>query len=145
GVADALFRVDQLPASTPVSSFCVGPNPACTVQAVPGAPGVTYTARRVDDNTLTILSKGIVNGQPHAIQATITRSFLYPFALFAKTGITFNGGGSDAYDPATGIGPVETVDPSGNPVLTPAADVASNGTITCSGDPSPAHQQDYFK
>ena len=45
---------------------------------------------------------------------------------------------------ATGTGPVETVDASGNVVLTPAADVASNGQITCHGSDSPAHQQDYF-
>ena len=79
-----------------------------------------YTARRVDDNTYTVLSKGLVNGQPHAIQATVTRSYLYPFAIFAKTSITFNGNTGD-YDPGDGTGPVETVDPSGNPGPEPGA------------------------
>jgi hypothetical protein len=143
GVSDALFRVDQLGVA-PAATFCVGNNVACTVPSIPGAADVQYTARRVDDNTYQVFSKGIVNGQAHAIEATITRSYLYPFAIFAKTGITFNGNSGD-YDPSTHSGPVETVDPSGNPVAVPAADVASNGLITCQGADSPAHQQDYFK
>ena len=142
GVSDALFRVDQL-GIAPATPFCVGP-PPCTLSSVPGAPGVQYTARAVDANTYQVFSKGIVNGQPHAVKATIARSFLYPFTIFAKTSITFNGNSGD-YDPSTSTGPIETVDPSGNPVLVPAADVASNGQITCHGANSPAHQQDYFK
>jgi hypothetical protein len=147
GLSDALFRFDQLGVA-PAASFCVGvstpPAPPCTLTSVPGAPGVQYTARRVDDNTYTVLSKGIINGQPHAIQATVQRAYLYPFAIFAKTGISFNGS-SGNYVPGTCSGPVETVDASGNPVCFPAADVASNGSITCQGSQSPAHQQDYFK
>jgi Tfp pilus assembly protein PilX len=142
GLSDALFRVDQL-GNAPAASFCVGANAACTVTSVPGAAGVQYTARRVDDNTYTVLSKGLVNGQPHAIQATVTRSLLYPFAIFAKTGITFNGN-SGNYSSNDGTGPVETVDATGNPVLIPAADVASTGQITCHGSDSPAHRQAYF-
>src|SRR5439155_12388617 len=64
GVSDALFRVDQL-GNAAATTFCVGNNAACTVASVPGAPGVQYTARRVDDNTYLVLSKGLVNGQPH--------------------------------------------------------------------------------
>ena len=131
GVSDALFRVDQL-GNAAATSFCVGNDPACTVASVPGAPGVQYTARRVDDNTYTVLSKGLVNGQQHAVQATVSRSYLYPFAIFAKTSISFNGN-SGNYQPGDGTGPVETVDPSGNPVMSPAPDVASNGQITCHG------------
>jgi hypothetical protein len=143
GLSDALFRFDQL-GNAPAATFCVGANAACTVASVPGSPGVQYTARRVNDNTYNVLSKGLVNGQPHAIQATVTRAYQYPFAIFAKTSVSFNGN-SGNYDPATGMGPVETVDASGTPVLSPSADVASNGQITCQGSLSPAHQQDYFK
>jgi hypothetical protein len=143
GVSDALFRFDQL-GIAPATTFCVGANAACTRASVPGAPGAQYTARRVNDNTYTILSKGLVNGQPHAVQATATRSYLYPFAIFAKTSITFDGNTGD-YDPATGLGPVETVDAGGNAVMSPSADVASNGQVTCQGSDSPAHQQGYFK
>ena len=63
GLSDALFRIDQL-GTNPAATFCVGGNAACTLASVPAAPGVQYTARRVDDNTYTILSKGLVNGQP---------------------------------------------------------------------------------
>jgi hypothetical protein len=114
------------------------------VHSVPGAPTVQYTARRVDDNTYTVLSKGLVNGQSHAVQATITRSYTYPYVIFSKTSLTFNGNTGN-YDPATGIGPVETVDANGNVMLTPAPDVATNGQVTCMGADSPAHQQDYYK
>jgi hypothetical protein len=86
----------------------------------------------------------LINGQPHAIEATIKRTYLFPFAIFAKTALTFNGNTGN-YDPGTGIGPVETVDASGTPVTSPKADVASDGQVTCNGSLSPAHQQDYFK
>jgi Tfp pilus assembly protein PilX len=142
GLSDALFRIDQLE-DAPAATFCVGSNVACTLASIPGAPDVQYTARRVDDNTYTVYSKGLVNGQYHAIQATVQRSYLYPFAIFAKTGITFNGNTGD-YDPSDGTGPIETVDASGNVVLTPVADVASSGQITCHGSDSPAHRQAYF-
>lgn len=143
GVSDALFRVDQL-GLAPAATFCVGNNAACTVASVPGAPGLQYTARRINDNTYSVMSKGLVNGRPHAIQATLSRTYLYPFAIFAKTSITFNGN-SGNYSSGSGVGPIETVDASGNPVLVPAADVASNGQVTCNGSSSPARQQDYFK
>lgn len=143
GLSDALFRFDQL-GTAPAASFCVGNNAACTISSIPSSPGAQYTARRVDNNTYTVLSKGLVNGVPHGIQATVARSYLYPFAIFTKTSITFNGNTGN-FNPANGVGPVETVDANGNPVLVPAADVASNGSITCNGSNSPAHQQDYFK
>src|SRR5688572_2225056 len=39
GVADALFRIDQQ-GLNPAATFCVGSNTACTLSAVPSAPGV---------------------------------------------------------------------------------------------------------
>src|SRR5947207_7592007 len=60
GLSDALFRIDQLGDGV-ASTFCVGGNAACTVASVPGAPGVEYSARRVDDNTYNVLAKGLVN------------------------------------------------------------------------------------
>jgi hypothetical protein len=143
GLSDALFRIDQL-GKAAAGTFCVGSNAACTVAAVPGAPGSQYTARRVDDNTYLVLSKGIVNGQPHAIQATVSRTYTYPYAIFGKSAVTFNGNTGD-YNPATGVGPIETVDATDNVVLTPAPDVATNGQVTCHGADSPAHHQDYYK
>jgi Tfp pilus assembly protein PilX len=143
GLSDALFRIDQL-GTNPATTFCVGNNAACTLSSVPAAPGVQYTARRVDDNTYTVLSKGLVNGQPHAIQATVTRGVLYPYVLFAKNSITFNGNTSD-YDPVTGQGPIETMDPANNVLLDPAPtiEVPSGGTIDCQGR-SPSKRQVYY-
>src|SRR4029079_17652191 len=66
GLSDALFRIDQL-GLDPATTFCVCNNVACSVSSIPGAPDVQYTARRVDDNTYTVYSKGLVNGQYHAI------------------------------------------------------------------------------
>src|SRR5439155_19144546 len=63
--------------------------------------------------------------------------------ILAKTGITVNCN-SGNYSSNDGTGPVETVDATGNPVLIPAADVASTGQITCHGADSPAHRQAYF-
>jgi hypothetical protein len=143
GLSDALFRIDQL-GNAAASTFCVGSNGACTLTTVPGAPGMQYTARRVDDNTYTVMSKGIVNGQPHAIEATVSRTFSYPYVIFGKSAITFNGNTGD-YDPAGGAGPIETLDANNNIVLTPAPDVATNGQVTCNGSSSPAHHQDYYK
>ncbi len=143
GLSDALFRIDQL-GNAAAATFCVGSNSACSVATVPGAPGNQYTARRVDDNTYTVLSKGIVNGQPHAIQATVSRTYTYPYVIFGKSAITFNGNTGD-YNPTTGFGPIETMDPSNNVVLSPAPAVATNGQVTCNGSDSPAHRQNYYK
>jgi hypothetical protein len=144
GLSDALFRMDQL-GKAPAATFCVGPASGCTVHSVSGASDVQYTARRVDDNTYTVLSKGLVNGQPHAIQATVTRAFNYPYAIFTKTTLTFNGNTGNYGDSLPCNGPVQTVDPTDTPVCTPSPDVATNGQITCHGADSPAHQQDYYK
>src|SRR5207253_7285654 len=68
GLSDALFRIDQQ-GNAPAASFCVGPPSPCALSSVPSAARagsvastVQYTARRVADNTYTVLSKGEVNG-----------------------------------------------------------------------------------
>ena len=70
GLSDALSRMDQQ-GNAAASSFCVGTSGGCGLSSVPGASGVQYTARRVDDNTYTVLAKGTVNGRPHAIGAAL--------------------------------------------------------------------------
>jgi hypothetical protein len=147
GVSDALFRIDQL-GTAPAATFCVGNSPSCTVSSVPGAPGVQYVASRDTSdplgNTYIVKSKGVVNGQPHAVRATVTRAFTFPFAIFTKTVLDFNGNTTN-FDRTSCQGPVETVDSNNNVVCSPAADVATNGQIICHGSASPAHQQDYYK
>lgn len=156
GLSDALFRIDQK-GNAAASQFCVGQssdvNNPCTLAQVPGAPTVQYTARRVDDNTYQVFSKGLVNGQPHAIEATVSRSFTYPYVVFAKNGMTFDGNVGNYSPPCGTPCAIETVDASNNFVSSPAPDVASNGQITCQGGqsasgtngPSPAHSQNYYK
>jgi hypothetical protein len=121
GVSDALFRVDQLGTGAP-STFCVGAG--CGVTALPGAASVSYKATVVDNNTVLVRSKGVDNGVPHAVEASLQRDIYFPFAVFGNSSLTFNGNSDDQ---------IYTVDPSGNPVSSPDADAGSNGTITCNG------------
>jgi len=143
GVSDALFRIDQL-GGAGATAFCVGPNPSCTVQAVPGAPGVQYSAQRMSTNSYRIRSKGTVNGQPHAVEAIVTRAFDYPYAIFTRVSLTFNGNTGN-YNLTTGVGPIQTVDAANNVVLDPMPVVASNGQISCHGSSSPAARQNYYR
>lgn len=121
GLADALFRIDQY-GNSDSTSFCVGSNPTCTIASVPGAPGVSYSAVVVDNDTYQVTSEGTVNHQTHVIQATVQRTPAYPFAIFGTGNVTFNGTGS-------------TIQPTTNGVkdTNRQADVGSNGTVTCNG------------
>ena len=137
GVSDALFRLDQGPT---VSSFCVHKqangqtDSNCVAGSVPGAPGVAYMASTVPANTSPatatkwiVKSYGLVNGHPGAVQEILTRSIVYPFALFGQTSLTFNGGtaGFSTFNPgATSTIPASTDDPVA---------IGSNGTISCNG------------
>ena len=137
GIADALFRLDQVPT---VSQFCVNElsngqtDPNCVAGSIPGAPGVKYVASTVPANTSPTLatqwivkSYGTVNGHPGAVEELLTRSVKFPFALFGKTSLNFNGGtvGFSTYTP----GSTSTTAPSAqNPVS-----IGSNGTIACNG------------
>jgi hypothetical protein len=131
GLSDALFRLDQVGVGA-VSGFCVGPS--CTVGALPDHPGVIYKATVVDNNTMTIRSRGTVNGIPHAMEATIRRDGAYPFAIFGNSSLTFNGNSG---------GNIYSVDASGTTVATPEADAGSNGTITCNGSSPAQHHVVY--
>jgi hypothetical protein len=78
------------------------------------------------------------------VQATVSRSYVYPYVIFAKTSLTFDGNTGN-YNPATGMGPIQTVDATGSVVMMPAPDVATNGQVTCHGSDSPARQHNYYK
>lgn len=147
GVSDALFRLDQLGGSASTAAFCVGA-PSCTVADVPGAPGAQYkvTPAPGDPNTVTVTSKGVDNGVPHAVEAQVVRQQEFPFALFAKTALSFQGNVdgpscTQAAMPCQGIYQV-TGDPA---QVSPAgASVATNGSVTCTGNGSPATKQSRF-
>jgi hypothetical protein len=141
GLADALFRIDQFGAND-ITSFCVGNSPHCDPTTVMGAPEASYSAVRVDSNTYVVTAMGDVNNRPHAIRATVTRSGLYPFALFGTGDVTFNGNGSGTI--------AATLPPVGDPPYYPPdpsrlADVGSNATITCNSGASEGNQQVSFK
>jgi hypothetical protein len=68
-----------------------------------------------------------VNGKPGAVQETATHGQLYPFSIFGKTKLDFNGNsgvGFATYDPTQPAGP-------NNPNSSGGVSVGSNGTITC--------------
>jgi hypothetical protein len=123
GVSDALFRIDQL-ALANATSFCVGASASCTATAVPGSTSTQYKAVAANANKYQISSKGIVNGEPHAVTATLERSRAYPFAIFGASGLDFNGNSN---------GNIRPVNADGTPATTFDADAGSNGTISCSG------------
>lgn len=139
GVSDALFRVDQMGTGMP-SAFCVGAG--CTVAAVPGAGGVEYRVDVLDSNTVRVRSRGLDNGVPHAVEAEFFRQREFPFAIFTKTAMSFNGAAdgpscTQAAMPCTGV---YYVDASNPPNVLPSqdADVGTNGTVSCNGSGSPA-------
>jgi hypothetical protein len=122
GLSDALFRIDQY-GSSDSTSFCVGSDSKCTVQSVPDAPDVSYSAVvHGNINTYLVTSEGTVNGRTQVIQATVQRTPAYPFAIFGNGDVTFNGNGSGTIQATT---PSGAVDPNSQ------ADVGSNATITC--------------
>jgi hypothetical protein len=131
GVSDALFRLDQL-GGNPPTAFCVGAG--CTVTSLPSGGDVTYEASPTSGNPLEVIvrSRGVTNRVPHGVQATLRAGRLFPFAIYTRTALTFNGRAD---------GSIETVDASGNPISDPPAVVASGGTITCRGTTSPADFQ----
>jgi type II secretory pathway pseudopilin PulG len=130
-LSDALFRIDQFGSSN-TTSFCVGNDPKCNPTSLPAAPSGAYKAVRVDGNDYTVTALGTVNNRLHAIQATVLRTSLFPFALFGNGNVTFNGNGS---------GTIQATLPNGTPDPNRLADVGSNNTITCNGGGSEGDQQ----
>jgi Tfp pilus assembly protein PilX len=82
GLADALYQIDQGQSAT----FSVPDGKT-------GAESWGYTATYVDQNTWTVTAEGTVNNVKHAIQATVARTVLYPYAIFSQQDLTFNGNG----------------------------------------------------
>ncbi len=135
GLSDALFRVDQFGAND-ITSFCVGNSTKCSPSSVPAASTASYKAVKVDSNTLTVTSRGNVNSRPHAIQATVSRTELYPFAIFGDGDVTFNGNGS---------GTIQATLPDGSHDPNRFADTGSNATVTCNSGAQEGDQQVSYK
>ena len=133
GVDDARFRIDQQ--SSP-GTFCVGPSP-CTVQSVPGAPGVRYTATYSSTSSaFTVLSEGVSQGRKYAVQETVTKSLGdFYYGIFGASSVTVKGNNKSG-DPS------ET-DPSGNLMNGPSP-VASDGSVSCNGGSTTGTEQDIY-
>lgn len=105
GLADALFRIDQQGDNTST----IGSTSAPVTGKVGAAGAVSegsykYVATRIDKLTFEILSKGTVNGRPHALKATVKRRLKYPHALFARNGISFRGAAESSISAYPGPG-----------------------------------------
>ncbi|HWE53958.1 MAG TPA: hypothetical protein VG435_00510 [Acidimicrobiales bacterium] len=161
GLSDALFRLDQGDADTGTSGvMCLNAlNPSdtnCKVQSSASTPqltGVSYVARTVPSGTSPddasewqVQALGNAQtGMRGAVQQTLTRSALYPFALFGKTSLTFTGntqGNFGTFTPGPNNANNFTTCPS-SATSTPCLLVGSDGTVSCSG-PSPLSIQGVY-
>lgn len=135
GLSDAMFRIDQFGVND-TASFCVGGDIKCSPNFVPGAATAAYKAIKVDSNTFAVTALGRVNNRPHAIQATVARSALFPFAIFGNGDVTFNGNGT---------GTIRATLPDGSFDPNRLADVGSNATVTCHSGAQEGDQQVSYK
>lgn len=154
GLSDALFRLDQGTADSGTSGvMCLNAaNPAdanCQVRSSSSTPqlaGVSYVAHTVPAGTPSasatewqIQAEGDTqNGTGAAVQETLSRSSLYPFALFGKTSLTFTGntqGNFGTFTPGPNRADNFTTCPA-TATATPCLLIGSDGTVSCSG-PSP--------
>lgn len=100
GLSDALFRLDQQGPTTSSIGSTTAP-----VTGTVASGSYAYVVTKVDDFTFRVRSKGIVNGRPHAIEASVVRKPRYEFAIFGNNGVTFNGNGAgNIYAYTTGVG-----------------------------------------
>lgn len=146
GVADALFRIDQITDPTSTSSFCVGTS-TCTAGSVapgsvPGLPtnsSAQYTATYDDvAGTWQVTAKGTTLGVSAAIQETLSQTEQFPYAVFGNQGLDFDGRASGTlttYTPGnTSVDPQCTsVSPTPTPSGCHPIQIGSNGTISCNG------------
>jgi type II secretory pathway pseudopilin PulG len=134
-LSDAMFRIDQF-ATNDITSFCVGDAAKCFPTTVPGAPVAKYRAIKVNSDTMAVMALGTVNRRLHAIQATVSRSPRYPFAVFGTGDVTFNGNGS---------GTIQATLPDGSLDPNRFADSGSNSTVTCHSGGQEGDQQVSYK
>lgn len=130
GLSDALFRIDQIQ-GTP-ASFCVGPSSQCSVSAIPGAPGVEYTAipNPAATDTITVRVLASVHGLQRAISAQVQRVTDYPSVVFGGSSVTINGTTTS----------IDTVDATGAFTGTTPS-IGTDGQVACHGSGSSAYRQ----
>jgi hypothetical protein len=124
GLSDALYQIDQVQSSTFTRTGGAGL----------GTWSYTATLSPTDANRWTVKATGTVNNVKHAIEATVSRDAVYPYAIFTEQDLTFHGNGGDnitSYNPETGAND------------TGHAFVGSNHAITITGGGG-GDGQDYF-
>ena len=145
GLSDALFQLDQGNTGNG-STLCLNAlnssDPNCTVHTSASTPqltGVSYVARLVSSGPLagqawTVQALGNAQtGMKGAVQETLTRTALFPFALFGKKSLSFTGatqGNFGSFVPGPYSASRFTTCPAAatNP---PCLYIGTNGSITC--------------
>jgi hypothetical protein len=80
GLSDALYKIDQNAPATWTS-------PVTTA----GSGTYQYKAIKKSDTEYEVRSIGEVGGSKHGVRAKVTRTAKYPYVLFSKQDLTFNG------------------------------------------------------
>lgn len=145
GLADALFRLDQVSPMT-ASAFCMDSTgtgvigSATCVQAQANLNGVSYIAVPSEDGTVwSIKAKALVNTIWGAVQETASYSALYPFAVFGTSGLDFNGQNPNTVGAYSDTSTSSSTNPDSSSadctggVGTSCVQVGSNGPIKCAG------------
>lgn len=123
GLSEALLRIDR---SAPASWTSTGTSGTGTFQ---------YWAVKVSGAEYHVTSVGRLGGTRHAVRARVTRSSQFPYALFSRHPLRFNGSllGID-FNPLN-LGLV------GNP---DGVRIGSNDTVTCNGTVDPNVWIDWY-
>ena len=150
GLSDALFQLDQ--GNTGSGTICLNAvnssDPNCTIHVTASNPqltGVSYVAKEVSSGPLTgqqwtVQAIGNAQtGMKGAVQETLTRTSLFPFALFGKTSLTFTGNATNnfgTYTPGDYGDSNFTICPNSvtNP---PCLLIGSDGSVNCTPNGSP--------
>lgn len=140
GLADAVFRLDQLTPSASSTSFCMNAGDVLCTSPPTNLTGVSYVATPSNGGTTwTLKAKATVNGLVGAVQETVSYSAKYPFAVFGNSGLDFNGNNSqglgvysDGSLSSSSNPDTSTADCSGG-TTTSCVSVGSNGPIKCAG------------
>ena len=136
GISDALYRLDQGASSAAgytsstgtYSTFCVGAT-GCAATQLPVAPTTSYKAipnSSASPTSWTIDSKATSGVGSAAVTEVITRTSLYPDALFTQQTLTLNGTSNMTW--GTYSSNPNVPDPSQN------LGIGSDGTLSCHGN-----------
>lgn len=117
GLSDALFKIDQ---RAPASWQACSPSPCTTSDA---GRTFKYWSQRMSDTEYVISAVGYAGKSKHGLQARITRTAKFPYALFSQGPLHLDG--------AASAGPVKVA--FGVFAGTGQVRVGSNSTVNCNG------------